>query len=585
MTAEKIPFEPSFSTQLISYLTAPKTLCAMLSIGITGLAGITSLPLTLTAAIAVVGVQELFVKIVSGGDTLRSAVFTEAEHLSRLNIQGGLPRITLPPIINALSQMSTENAQLACTALQGLLAYENSFDYLGINNYLLQHDLRKKIQELKTGELLAIPLSYMNPKIGGHICVGSLRRQDSEKFILAVHNGGDGYQAHPHRVQSYTIEYQSTMEVEISQNNLLNLINELASLHAFRLGNNADKLYSLIKKYEGTILPANFALQYWERGQLGHSCSGYTFALFLKYILSSDEYDEYQKIFLRLTTASLNKGLQHGFFYERTQEHQEAYDELRAKMLRHNLPDPGVVNKTHPSFLAQTASWMQKKFWVLFFPINYQSYSLLKLGIAFDDFSRIGNFREFQKIQDPFRHGNHQELPKQIRQWESRIDYSSLSKLDKNNLDEINAKLLAAREITQNDLNCLYKVWFNFYELQLTYSGSQKLMNTLNYLKNKDYQNARASLHDAYHQLITETLSLEQKEECEYVLIKMLYLPDAINLEDIELRVGIADLFKKGKTVHAVPDYLSKNHFFYKKLNLAKEFPQSPWALNNSHKI
>jgi len=86
-------------------------------------------------------------------------------------------------------------------------------------------------------------------------------------------------------------------------------------------------------------LPPNSDSRYWMRNQQGYSCSGYSFLVFLQFILSTDEFSDYQKYLLDDSTQALKTGFKNGFFYERTPEHFLAYNELRSKAKRKQLPD------------------------------------------------------------------------------------------------------------------------------------------------------------------------------------------------------------------------------------------------------
>ena len=136
-------FQPSFPATSLSRITAPRTMIALTTLSVTMLMG-ASLPISVVTTGAALLTQKFFIKVISGGDVLRSSVFTGAEHISKIDIQGGLPIITIPPLYDVLNKMGYEDAVVAKNCLESILNYENHFDYIGINNSVLVSDLIEK---------------------------------------------------------------------------------------------------------------------------------------------------------------------------------------------------------------------------------------------------------------------------------------------------------------------------------------------------------------------------------------------------------------------------------------------------------
>lgn len=594
-------FRPSCSTRFLSLLTAPRAIGMAIGTGAAALAGCAALP-CLAAGGAVATIQTLFTKVVSGGKILRAAVFTEADHLSRLDIQGGLPFVTIPPILDVLETMRSPQAVVARNSLKGVLEYENCFDYLGINNHFLLNDLIKKIRQLKPGQILAIPLSNMDIKGSGHIILGSIECDENGKFILRIHNGGDGLNFHYTRYEEESGRqlYQTTLEIaDITMPALVKFIKSAASIQAFRYGNNSEKLYKLIPNLKGRILPPRVDSRYWMGEQMGNSCSGYSIKCFLNFILSPADFKHFRVRFLASSIEGLKRGLQRGWFYERTKEHQIAYKELCVKAIQYGRGDLTETVVVRSSQLTTVASRVQRKFWGFFFPLTYSSMSSLKLGLDSYDFSRLGRTEYFKELADAFEtavHMNHlkdSKLPQAIEEYRKlftsyyhKIDQTKYSAKEIISLRKIYFGVMKESRVVLNDAYLLHKFYSIVFEKQrkvLTDQCARRLMDAVGRLKKKDFIQARISIEATYKMAGSslKECTRKQAEEYEFIICQMLYLEDAWTLEEMELRAGIAMFFLKVMNfswLHGLPMYLEKNMDFYRDLRLDKAFPKSSWS-------
>lgn len=370
------PFEPSLGAKGIAFITSPKAMPLWLGAGASALTDC-SKAMCLLAMIVAYVVYTLLIKTLSGGSTLRSAAFNEAEHLSKKEVMGGLPFITVPPVIKALDKMDSNNALAAKSALEGLLAYDAHFERFGFN-HLLMRDIGDTIQKMKPGQIIAIPLGFMSITLEGHVIVGSIQCVEEGKFILRIHNGGEGVERHHYRrteQESGRQLYQTTLEIgAVSHSKLLDFIKSAATNSTFYRKHSTEKMYSLIDPLETSILPPNEDARYWMREQSGNSCSGYSIKCFLKFMLSAEEFRQYRIHFLELAIAELGKGLKSGHFYERTREHQLVFSELCTKYrkLTNCDIDPSAGQIESSSMLAHFASRLQSAFWTFVFrtPIN-----------------------------------------------------------------------------------------------------------------------------------------------------------------------------------------------------------------------
>lgn len=368
-------FQPSFLAKILSQTTAPRTLLAASTLGLATLMGA---PLAVSAAVAAaaLGAQHVVTKMLSGGDTLRSAVFVAAEHLTGPTVQGGLPHLIIPPLLKALKTMNSPDAIIARNCLEGLLNFETHFDYLGISNQALVSDLQKKIHLLKPGQKMAFPLSNVSPTLGGHVIMGSIERKMNGQFLVRYHNGGDcnsGLEYHHAKTDKETGQkcYQTTLEIdEIDEKNLPTFIKTVTSLHSFRLGHDTNKVYRAISLLNGKILPPSEDERYWSRAQYGSSCSGYAVKCLLNSLLTPENSQLFELRLLKQMTKDLKQGIQKGYFWDATTEHHLVYEELRGKLTRLGGSDPGPIENIKISYLAKAASKTQQSFWKIRVPHN-----------------------------------------------------------------------------------------------------------------------------------------------------------------------------------------------------------------------
>lgn len=608
-------FEPSLASAMLSYLTAPITIGSVLGMSVAVFAGI-SVPSCFVSGLFIISAQHIFLQIISGGKTLRASVFNQADHLSRLDLQGGLLTITVPPLIETLSQLDCPNAKKLRNALQSMLNYDNHFDYLGINNHLLLQDLSASLSELETGEIVAFPLSCLNPISGGHIIIGSVEREQTPadhipSYILRIFNGGIGLKYHRYRIEKESGRrlYQTTMEISGVPLTQLNVfLKKAALLHAFRLNNHVDQLYKLLETLEGHLLPPHPDDRFWMRVQQGNSCSGYSVKCFIKTILSEKEYLQFQTMFLSHSVNNLQKGLQTGWFYEKTYQHQMAHFELSQKLNRYAGFYSNSNMNTQQTPLSQLASETQRVFWSFLFPLTFSSMKSNQLGYDVDDGAFLGELKLFQdldKVLQSFKeayHGDPQAskeilkhqvdlLSKAFQNFYTRLNLKPFSSLERHYLKE------AYDQITQPDgYDTIMRHAYRFYliafipvERTLNDEGAQQLINIKRYLNENCFEDARHLLNHVYQLTHDGTCELtpEQRDEYYYVLCKMLYsinFKEAVILEDIELRAGIAALF--ANLSFKLPYYLKKNLDLYQNLRLDKAFAKSRWySLINQHHV
>ena len=588
LTKPAASFDPSFSTKLLSSLVAPRSLGSLIAGGVALMAGGT-LPFCVAAGGAYAAAHNLFIRIVGGGNPMRSAVFSEADHLSRMEIQGGLPFVTLPPMLKALERMSTANAAAAKNVLEGVLRYENCFNYLGINNSFLIDDFIRTVGNLKPGQKLGMPLSNMNLWGSCHIIIGSIERDPNGTFLLRIHNAGDGLEFHYERYEKETRRklHQTTLEIaDIAMPELEQFIRTAASNQSFRWGNSVERLYRSIPALKGRILPPSSDERLWMRSQMGNSCSSYSIKCFYRSILSEEEYRTFKILYLSEAVSSIRKDLLSGPYYTKTKEHQVAYDELRSKLARYGGHDPGPV-VVSSSFLSNAASKIQKKFWDFFFPLNFVSASSLRLGLDSFSFHRVGKHPEYREMMVPFEEaeikrggrlpGEAEALDRFKIAFESvyrKLNLSLFSTQERKLLERIREGLM--RQPESYLLDQFFEITFSKKKKELTDPGAQKLMEVISHLKNNLLGPARECLEKFTRLNQGSTWTKEQKEQYEFVLCQILYIPDSIILEDMDVRAGIAIAFLEQEI--DVHEYLQRNLDFYRDLRLDKVFPNSPWA-------
>jgi len=593
----EMPFTPSYSTQFISNLTAPKTLSAVTSISITAFFGCSTVT-HLASVGGVIAIQSLFTKILSGGNTIRAAVFTEAEHLSRRTLQGGFPYFTIPPMLAALKEMKSSNALIAKNCLTSILEYEKKFDYLGINNHFLIRDLIQKISTLKPKQILGISLSWMN-LFGGHVIAGSVECKSDMRFILRVYNAGDGCEQHHTKVDDKGKKLiQTTLEIdEIDLANLIEFIKITSTFHAFRSGHNSKVLYEAVEALNGKILPPSSDKRLWMQGQTGNSCSGYAFKCLLKSILSKEEFREYKVIFLREAVDHLKNKLQNGWFWEKTEEHQIAYKDLSLKLT--SLTQDKIDCDIHlkPSRLSCLSSKFQNKFWNFVFPLTISSFFSLKLGMDYRDYLMVGELSNFKDLKESFENlenrifffASKEKKERLINNFRKaflnhykKIKRELYSKEDLKKLDEIENFFL-----NKDKTGCFSVRLQRFYEIFLKKQTNISIKNSeakntlkfLNLLKDQKFDQARDVLTELYNSKKNNQsynkLTVTDLDEFVLASCQILYLKDSLTLEDFDLRAGLAILFKEMEIKQ--PEYLSRNLYFYNRFRLDKIFPDSPW--------
>lgn len=587
-------FQPSLASRVLSEITAPRTLVTGATLGAAILVG-ASLPFAVAAAGLGFAAQQIATKVLSGGDVLRSAAFVEADYLSILSIRGGLPTITIPPILETLGQMPSEDAQVAANCLEGLLNYENQVDFMGINNTVLVNELIEHVNQLQPGQKAALSFSFMNSKGGGHIVIGSIERKENGKSIVRFHNGGLGLDYHYERREAETDNtiYQTTLEVdEVDEENLIPFIRQVCALHAFRPDHDESKLYQSILLLKGKILPPSSDPRLWSRVQEGMSCSGYSLRCFLQSILTPKTLHEFDIRFLTDSTAKLKEGIKNGWFWDQTAQHMMAYQELRGRLIRMGGEDPGPLEEALPSRMSDLTSKAQKTFWGLFFPPPIFS------GLCYNEFERIGAVH-FEELHASFIDTTDfninfsrsvEEKKAAISKFQEQFDLFCKD-LDRSLFSEDDLKIIdkhSEEGYQQLALQHIYKTLFSNLDYTLHDEGAVKLLKAIDHLKRKDFPKARKKLEKVYHLTNTlQNISSETAKDYAHAMIHMLYLRTPTEeLEDLELRAAATAILTKLKDkvadkknkyfTHTTLFYNSLK--FYRNLRLDKEFPESPWV-------
>lgn len=600
-------FQPSRTARVLSYLTSPKTIAGTIGAGVAALAGCAA-PACLVVGGAVVTIQQLFIKTVSGGKTLRSAAYIQADHLSRMNIQGGFRSMIIPQVLQALDKMDSANAIKAKSALHSFLTFEEYFDYLGINNHFLVQDFIQKVEQLQPGQIVAWTLSYMKaslknytPTIGGHVILGSIERTVNGKYLLRIHNGGEGVSTYHYRryeKESGRLLFQTTLEIDdIAFPELVTFIKAAAANQAFRPSNSVEKLYELTSALKGKYLPPREDPRFWMRPQMGNSCSGYSVKCFLRVILSKEEYITFRKQFLVLCVDNLKKGLEKGWFFEKTEEHRLVFKELNAKLMRLEGIERTVATKS--SVLVRAAAQIQKKFWNSVFPISFETFHNMKLGLDTDEFIRLSKHQFFKRLSDSYREVDAARNKENVETFEKcqkafqlelhdfyqKLDKSKYSVKEQSELEKCVLEIQKTGKILK--LNCdyqschlyhFYKLVFRKCSMVLTDALATRLKEVIDHLNTQNFKEARAILEGAFKLGIPDSQKLteKQKEELEFTLCQTLYLEDSLVLEDMDLRAGLAILFQKMDFIP--PYYLTKNMGFFQELRFDQAFPDTPWA-------
>lgn len=596
--------ELSNTTKILSFISAPRQLSGALSLVATSLSGL-SFPATIGFMASAIATHSLLTKMIFGGNTLRAATFLEVEHLSRLQVVGGLPSMILPLVINALNSISTNNAVVAKNALLNLLSYENHFSYLGIGNHFLIKDLLRHIKELNPQQIIVFPLSYMNGD-GGHIILGSLQRTNNDKYILRIHNGGEGLEFHYHRYENKTGReiFQTTLEfVDIDFCELERFIPEAASIHACKLNNNAKKLYKLFLMFKSNVMPPSEDPRLWMRMQIGPSCSGYAIKCFLKFILSPSEYKQFSHNLLDLAINNLDEDFQRSWLYQ-TDNHNLVREELYAKRARiFKMPTETVEKKV--TLLSNVGRKIEKKIWGLFFPLSaLVSSPTGHLGCDDDSFEMMGHLPYFKSLTESFAQIDanknyisiqHQHLsgitnrikPSLRNIINFRIIFETFFKelpmhlytsQEQKKMHDIRLDLIQRTEDFRGyQLYSLYKIVFKKFKFNIRESLANDLMQVVHHLKKNNFCGARQVLNNIYLSFnnIPKELPLSQREDYIYVICQTLYLEDSVKLDDIEIRGGLSMIFLKMGL--ELPQFLNKHLSMYRDWRLDKSFPDSPW--------
>ena len=633
-------FTPSLSAKCLGELTAPRTLVAGGTLGAMMLAG-ASLPVSIIAGGVALGSQKLFTKVVSGGDVLRPVVFVAADHLAEPQIQGGLPTLTIPPVLEALNAMQTEDSVLAKKCLQSILNYENYFNVLGVSNGILVADLIKTIRRLRPGQQIALPFSWMNIKSGGHIIIGSIERKKNRNFIVRVHNGGDGLLGSHHwkkDAETGCRLYQTTLEIDdVSKARIAPFIKQITSLHAFRLSHDSAAVYQSLLLLDGRILPPNSDQRFWSREQRGQSCSGYSVKCFLRTLLMPQSFQEFERHFLSQSAARLKTGIETGWFWEATSEHRSTYAEIRSKLLRLGEDSQDLIENVKTTRLAQISLNIGKSFWHLFFQ---------KAGerVYFDDSIRIINLRQFHKLNMAFRKvipvadkieaakvaeaqgfdsaqwqskagdrarkllRNYSRLSrayaqfsKEFRQLRTSLDRSEISREDLSKLNRYAALILD--QTCHGPLDSQWKqttglffgALFPYIKYRITDSGAQQLLQAVVCLKQNKMREARVILEQVYARVeALSHVSPELAEQYEYVMIDIFRGRAPKTLEEMELHAAVGVILAEVRvklSIHIqhvkfgkerVPHLTASPNLDYclseyLVFRLDQEFPESPW--------
>lgn len=583
-------FQPSFLSNACSQLTAPRTFTACGALGTSILLG-ASLPFAAATAGIALASQKMLAKVIFGGDTLRSAVFLEAEHLSLFAIQGGLPIVTIPPILEVLQTMHSHDAVVALDCLTSVLNFEKQFDYTGFNNAVLVDDFIYHIIQLEPGQKTALSFSVIAPFQGGHVLIGSIEKKEDGQYIIRYH--GESLDYHYKKLDprtGYTI-YQNILEIDdVNISNLIPFIQEMTTFSTLRPGHTQEKVYEALRLLNGTILPPNEDPRFWSKPQIGFSCSGYAIKCFLQTVLTKETFKEFEFQFLVMSTGKLKKGIENGWFWDRTQLHKSAYQELREKLVSIGGGDPGPLHKTTSSQISDLALKVQKKFWGFYFAPSVQ------LTVGREEFQRVG------LVHYP-----------DITQWTYGILGQGSSVTSFKEIVDARTKLGdLCRELywaipddhyDANDREEIFKHWREgnyLVALQLIYRNifpyidhipsdpvAVQLSQAIEHLQENELMDAYKKLQSVYHAILPlEGISQDSAIDYGHVMIQMLYLPPSMDsVEQIELRAAASIIFERLTYKADFPSrkYVRLTRHFhetikaYHQLKIHKIFPASPW--------
>ncbi len=280
-------------------------------------------------------------------DDLRAAIFIGSEHLSKKGIQGASVTMILPPVISALKKLDFPNASVALNLFENILNDETYSNHAGIftNDVAVSHR-QEIIRKLKPGEFTCC----FAPSPQHAMCASFHRRHDG-KFLVRIHNGGEGVENHYFIDGDSGRYYQTTYEIdEVEESKVLEFIKELAKFRKWGFGKKTEDLYKkLIPMLDGIKLDRNLDPRLWSPPQIGGSCSGYSFYCLIKSILTASEFEQFEAAFLNESAESLDEGLNSSWrFWKQTPYHAQALKEIRIRLLKYGktkapfpeIPDP-----------------------------------------------------------------------------------------------------------------------------------------------------------------------------------------------------------------------------------------------------
>lgn len=596
-------FEPSPLTKMISRVTAPRSLAACTAGALVALGGISWPYVTLAAGMAW-GLQKLAVNTLSGGKTLRSVVFVAMEHLSKVSkyrIEGGLPYITIPPVLEALEKLGNEpDVAVARQVLNDILEFENNFDLSGFTNGFLIRDYLHEVSQLKPGEKIGIPLSWMSlmdkygrPNLSGHIILGTIERKSTGKFQLQVFNGGDGNSFHERKMlNQFTDMYQTLILDEIAEELLFAFIQEAAKFHAYGINHNSQRNYEALERLGGTPIQTEDP-RHWNRDQLGNSCSGYSVRCLVRALLEPAQFDRFEREMFLLSTQRIKEGIERGGFWEKTKEHHFVYRELRGAQIRLGKEDPGII-ENQPPFMAQAASKVQATFWNYLFPIDFFTAG----GCNIDEYMRIeclDLLPDLTHAYDAFRQSCLNRMPdsQALSKEFSRL-YQTLNVEEKEKLGAYAKPIL--QNAVQFDsyfdeaIKILYQIFFSKLKYAITDPLAIDMQQAIKALKEEDFPYAREKIEKVYLEVSQlEKISREVAREFELLMTELIFTDPAIGFEEKDLRAGAVYIFeilskKLDQSGFLRRQQLLRNSYYlneaiteYIKLDLSHQFPHSPW--------
>lgn len=578
-------FYPSSMTKILSSITRVESLVSFSSLSVSIITGYGIFPPLAVCAI-IFTIYNLFARIVSGGAWLRSTVFSQAEHLSRMTIQGGLPTMTLPPMIQTLRKIGLYEAAMC---LQDVLNYERSCDRLGIHPHLLTQDLVASITKLPTGKMMGISLNSLE-LFGGHVMMGSIERKENSSFILRIHDGGDSSTFHYSAIdKNGRIVIQSTLEIdEIALENLIDFVRYTSTFHHFRKGNDFTKIYKAIPLLHGKILPPkNIDSSCWLIPQTGTSCSGYSFKCFLHFILSKDQLKKYECCFLESAVENIKESLFNGFLWERTKKHQIALRELSITLNSKKKLELPHIDDRETFCFNPLVEKIEHTFWSMIFPIDFARCQFQQLGVNVDDYWAVGTLPCFKLLHESLlqikdknavkqKHARIDDFLQAYSDFLQQMNEEAYSKDERIKLDQISAELSQGNSFSSfsSTIKEFYQLTFKKeFTLDLSHPLINSLFECITNLKECSFQKARTLLETVMlkSRIFEESLS----DQLAFLSFLTLDLEEAVLMEEIELRAALSYFFISSKI--PPPSYLLKNLQLYQNLRLDKIFRKSIW--------